>query len=139
MNVEEFKNKLNDIISIQDLPIAESIEENIMVEVKDLFSKGYSFVLKDGCNVKMSEDYYICAQEGGVKNSQIYKINSKYNTIFKCFTCGSLVSLRSDLMEKYDPDNIITKKILFPMRWKEQEMIEYIENTMYMIKSNENS
>lgn len=137
MNVEEFKNRLSNIISIQDLPIAENIEENIMGEVRDLFSKEYSFALKDGCSVKMSKDYYICAQEGGVKDSEIYTIKSKYNTIFKCFTCGSLVSLRSDLIEKYDPNSIIPKKVLFPMRWKEQEMISYIENVISMIKSSE--
>lgn len=138
MDVEEFKNNLNNIISIQDLPIVETVEDNIIGDVKDLFSKEYSFLLKDGCSVKMSKDYYICAQEGELKNSEIYKINSKYNTIFRCFTCGSLVSLRDDLIEKYDPDNIIPRKVLFPMRWKEQEMIAYIENLIYIIKSNEN-
>lgn len=137
MNVEEFKNKLSDIISIQDLPIVETVEENTLGDVRELFGNEYSFLLKDGCSVKMLKDHYICAQEGLAKGSEIYKINSKYNTIFKCFTCGCLVSLRSDLIEKYDPNNIIPKKVLFPMRWKEQEMISYIENAIDMIKSSE--
>lgn len=124
--INSIKEKLDKIENINHLHIMEDVDIEEIEGYLELFWDGYGFILEDGTEIEMAQFECKCILHSStnLEGIDIYKINN--GNFFKCFDCGELLVNRNDLIEKYDLMYDINEQVLFPKKWTEDKIIEWL-------------
>lgn len=125
--LDKIKDSLSKLENINQLPIYNKAEDFINECYTAVFDNEPSFSLQDGTKIKMTKLEYQCILHdlSQCEGYYIYKIN---NNLFMCFDCGELLAERQDLIDKYRrEDNFGDIKYLFPKKWSEDRIIDWIK------------